>query len=65
MQCDRATLHHRDWAISSAGLAGLYSNYRRIAGMLVPQTASVAWRLEHTDFEHFRCDVAEIEYDME
>jgi hypothetical protein len=47
----------REWS-------GQFSNYRRIDGMLIPTSANTMWRLESGDWEYFRGEVTQIEYDV-
>jgi hypothetical protein len=46
----------REWS-------GQLSEYRPIAGMLIPARANVLWCLEAGDFQYFRGQVTEVEYD--
>lgn len=47
----------RDWS-------GQVSEYRRIAGLLVPVKANAMWHLESGDLEYFRGEVTQIEHDI-
>jgi hypothetical protein len=54
---DAGRFRLREWS-------GQFSEYRLIAGMLIPARANVLWRLEAGDFEYFRGQVTEVEYDI-
>ena len=44
---------------------GEFSDYRTVSGLQVPFNARVSWQLDAGDFEYFRADVTEIEYDAD
>lgn len=44
--------------------SGQFSEYRQMAGLLIPTKARVTWHLDSGDWEYFRGDLTHIEYDI-